>query len=223
MKGKMSLCSVSYNFEHYAGIDVEKLCNEIYEYVRKEFAEFNPQVSAPGSDMEMPDHVDVLLCKKDGSSFFEMDIWRRAINIPQDCQEDGLMLTVFIQNCDGTTYKKRHEYPKPWWKRKNESKNSTIHMKIKKTFYKNDDPEEILLRRAHKCSIRNKEQVEKSDKCGCFSCGNIFLSSEIVDYVPDEGGPTALCPYCHVDSVIGDASGITITTEFMKKMMKRWF
>ena len=51
MAAKMSLCTISYNYEHYAGIDVEKLSNIIYEYVKKEFADFNPQVSEPGSDI----------------------------------------------------------------------------------------------------------------------------------------------------------------------------
>ena len=101
MAAKMSLCTISYNYEHYAGIDVEKLSNIIYEYVKKEFADFNPQVSEPGSDMEMPDHVDMLLCKKDGSIFYESDILRRAVNIPHDCQTGGLVLEIFIQNCDG--------------------------------------------------------------------------------------------------------------------------
>ena len=78
MAAKMSLCTISYNYEHYAGIDVEKLSNIINEYVKKEFADFNPQVSEPGSDMEMPDHVDMQLCKKDGSIFYESDILRRA-------------------------------------------------------------------------------------------------------------------------------------------------
>ena len=31
MAAKMSLCTISYNYEHYAGIDVEKLSNIIYE------------------------------------------------------------------------------------------------------------------------------------------------------------------------------------------------
>ena len=35
MAAKMSLCTISYNYEHYAGIDVEKLSNIIYEYVKK--------------------------------------------------------------------------------------------------------------------------------------------------------------------------------------------
>ena len=69
---------------------------------------------------------------------------------------------------------------------------------------------------AHECSIRNKEQIEKSEKCGCFFCGEIFSPSEITDYLPDEP-PTAECPFCHTDSVIGDASGFPITKDFLKK------
>ncbi len=107
---KMSLCTIRYTYEHYAGIDVEKLSNGIYEYARKEFEEFHPQVSEPGGYMDMPDHVDLLLCKKDGSIFLEQDILRRAVNIPQACQEDGLVLEISIQNCDGTRSGKRHEY-----------------------------------------------------------------------------------------------------------------
>lgn len=133
MAVKMSLCTINYTFEHYAGIDVEKRSHDIYEYVCKAFADLNPQVSEPGSDMDMPDHVDLLLCKKDGNIFYEQDILRRAINIPQDCQEDGLVLEIFIQNCDGTRYKKRHAYPKPWWKGKADNKSDIKKLKIQKT------------------------------------------------------------------------------------------
>lgn len=35
MAAKMSLCTISYNYEHYAGIDVEKLSNIINEYVKR--------------------------------------------------------------------------------------------------------------------------------------------------------------------------------------------
>ena len=135
MAAKMSLCTISYNYEHYAGIDVEKLSNLIYEYVKKEFADFNPQVSEPGSDMEMPDHVDVLLCKKDGSIFYESDILRRAVNIPHECQGDGLVLEIFIQNCDGTRYKKIHKYQGSWMhKCKGSSKSGMRKLKIAKSF-----------------------------------------------------------------------------------------
>ena len=68
MAAKMSLCTISYNYEHYAGIDVEKLSNIINEYVKKEFADFNPQVSEPGSDMEMPDHVECCSARRMAAS-----------------------------------------------------------------------------------------------------------------------------------------------------------
>lgn len=153
MAAKMSLCTINYTYEHYAGIDVEKLSNIIYEYVKREFADFNPQVSEPGSDMEMPDHVDMLLCKKDGSIFYENDILCRTINIPKDCQYNGLVLNIFIQNCDGTRYKKRHEYPKPWWKHRTDGKSGIRQLKIAKSFGKRSagnqedkDSEEVYVR-----------------------------------------------------------------------------
>ena len=87
---------------------------------------------------------------------------------------------------------------------------------------KEQEEKDRIYKQAHDCSIRNKEQLEKSEKCGCFYCGEIFPPSEITDYVSD-GEPTALCPYCHIDSVIGDASSFPITPKFLKAMYKRWF
>ena len=81
---------------------------------------------------------------------------------------------------------------------------------------------ELQLKLAHYASFRNQEQIERSKQCGCFSCCHIFPASEVTDYVSREE-PTAICPYCHIDSVIGDASGYPVTEEFMEKMNKRWF
>ena len=80
--------------------------------------------------------------------------------------------------------------------------------------------EEIELKSAHSHSIHNKGEIELSSKCGCFSCSRIFLSSEVEDYTDD--GETALCPYCGVDSVIGDASGFRLSEGFLHSMHKRW-
>ena len=44
------------------------------------------------------------------SIFYEMDIQRRAINIPLDFQLEGLVLEINITTCDGTKYKKTHQY-----------------------------------------------------------------------------------------------------------------
>ena len=34
---------------------------------------------------------------------------------------------------------------------------------------KEEEEKDRIFRQAHDCSIRNKEQIEKSEKCGCFS------------------------------------------------------
>ncbi len=87
---------------------------------------------------------------------------------------------------------------------------------------KGSKDKERVYKEAHRCSIRNKEQLERSEKCGCFFCGRIFSPLEITSCVSPEE-PTAECPYCYTDSVIGDASGFPITEGFLKKMKRRWF
>ena len=110
MVGKMSLCIIKYTYTRYVGVDIEKYTRGIYEYVKEAFGELQPQMSEPGTIPDMPDYLDVVLIKKDGSNFLEMDIVRRAINIPRDYQLEGLVLEISITNCDGTEYKKTHHY-----------------------------------------------------------------------------------------------------------------
>lgn len=110
MAGKMSLCIIKYTYTRYVGVDIEKYTRGIYEYVKEAFGELQPQMSEPGTIPDMPDYLDVVLIKKDGSNFLEMDIVRRAINIPTDYQLDGLVLEINITNCDGTKYQKKHQY-----------------------------------------------------------------------------------------------------------------
>lgn len=79
------------------------------------------------------------------------------------------------------------------------------------------------LEQAHKHSISNKEEIEKSELCGCYFCKKIFKSSEIKEWLKDKNDGTAKCPHCLTDSVIGDASGYLITEELLNKMNKKWF
>ena len=110
MAGKMSLCIIKYTYTRYVGVDIEKYTHGIYEYVKEAFGELQPQMSEPRTIPDMPDYLDVVLIKKDGSNFLEMDIVRRAINIPRDFQMEGLVLEINITNCDGTKYQKKHQY-----------------------------------------------------------------------------------------------------------------
>ena len=110
MANKMSLCIIKYTYTQYAGVDIEKYTRGLFEYVKEAFGEFQPEMSEPGTIPDMPDYLDILLCKKDGSIFYKMDIERRAINIPLDFQMEGLVLEISISNCDGTKYKKIHHF-----------------------------------------------------------------------------------------------------------------
>ena len=75
---------------------------------------------------------------------------------------------------------------------------------------------------AHEFCSNNKEQLQNDRRCGCFYCLQIFAPMEIEDWIPDPQG-TARCPYCGVDSVIGEYSGFPITKDFLKKMKEYWF
>ena len=77
---------------------------------------------------------------------------------------------------------------------------------------------------AHEFSSGHREQLMKDSKCGCFCCLKIFDPKEIWWWIgPEDPGDTAICPYCFVDSVIGESSGYPITEEFLKKMQQYWF
>ena len=136
MTNKMSLCIIKYTYTQYVGVDIEKYTRGLFEYVKEAFGEFRPQMSEPGTIPDMPDYLDILLCKKDGSIFYEMDIQRRAINIPLDFQLEGLVLEINITNCDGTKFKKKHQYH-PFRNRngKEDIKKEVRQLKIKKTFF----------------------------------------------------------------------------------------
>ncbi len=77
-------------------------------------------------------------------------------------------------------------------------------------------------KKAHEHCTNNKSEIEKSEKCGCFYCLEIFDKGRIENWI-DENCDTALCPFCGNDSVIGDKSGFEITKEFLTEMKESWF
>ena len=77
--------------------------------------------------------------------------------------------------------------------------------------------------KAHEFSAHNKNALMGDNRCGCFNCMKIFSPSEINQYINDKPMETAVCPYCGVDSVIGESSGYPITEEFLMSMHSRWF
>ena len=81
--------------------------------------------------------------------------------------------------------------------------------------------------RAHQYCNNHMEALKKDKICGCFYCRKIFSPSEIKDWIIADNNcdryGTAICPYCGIDSVIGESSGYPITKEFMEEMHKVWF
>ena len=75
---------------------------------------------------------------------------------------------------------------------------------------------------AHRYCISHKPELSQDNICGCFYCGKMFSPTEITDWILDRHG-TALCPYCMIDSVIGESSGYPITPEFLCEMHRAWF
>lgn len=77
--------------------------------------------------------------------------------------------------------------------------------------------------RAHKYSINHRSSIIKDKICGCFYCLKIFRPDEISSWIDDASDQTALCPYCGIDSVLGENSGFPITINFLTKMNSYWF
>lgn len=75
---------------------------------------------------------------------------------------------------------------------------------------------------AHQYCINHKEQLIKDTVCGCFYCTRIFNPAKITTWIPDKSG-TAICPYCGIDSIIGESSGYPITKSFLAAMKQYWF
>ena len=50
-----------------------------------------------------------------------------------------------------------------------------------------------------------------------------YAPAKVEEWVNDDGGDTAICPLCAVDSVIGDASGVELSQQFLLAMHERWF
>jgi hypothetical protein len=69
---------------------------------------------------------------------------------------------------------------------------------------------------ARKYNLRNK--LLSSKQCGCFHCLELFPPTEINEWLgPDSDPSDALCPYCGIDSVLGDSEYPELSVEFLSR------
>ena len=64
----------------------------------------------------------------------------------------------------------------------------------------------LFLYYAHQHSFHNEQEIKRSVSCICFHCERWFYSRQVTMWCDEDnvGNRTARCPYCGVDSVLGD-------------------
>lgn len=82
------------------------------------------------------------------------------------------------------------------------------------------------LEAAHKHSAPNRDEIARSEVCGCLYCRSVFARTAITDWCDEVDGEnmTALCPRCGIDSVLPSASGYPVADkQFLERMHAYWF
>lgn len=80
---------------------------------------------------------------------------------------------------------------------------------------------EPILQAAHRHSLDNRRLLANGGQCGCFHCQRTFEAGEVTHW-GGRGGTTAICPYCHYDTVLSSQVD-PIDANFLRQMHDRWF
>ncbi len=79
------------------------------------------------------------------------------------------------------------------------------------------------LRQAHLGSSNHEDEILNSKQCGCFYCEAVFEPKEIIEWLEEgNGGKTAFCPNCGIDSVLSLKYPID-DNGFLAQMKFFWF
>src|SRR5947208_2853121 len=76
--------------------------------------------------------------------------------------------------------------------------------------------------RAHRHSIRHREEIRSSDQCGCFSCCTVFTPFEIKEWTGYEH-QSIPGTRCGIDGVLGSEYGSPLTRPFLRQLELHWF
>ena len=70
-------------------------------------------------------------------------------------------------------------------------------------------------------SVNNRDELLEAKHCGCYYCEKEFDVKMIKVWTDD--GFTAVCPYCHVDSVIPLPASKTNSKKLLHNLYKEYF
>jgi len=77
---------------------------------------------------------------------------------------------------------------------------------------------------SHKYCTDNFESISLSRYCACIYCKQSFSKEAVIDWIETKTEKTAVCPFCGIDSVIGDSTNAPITDNgFIETMHQHWF
>jgi hypothetical protein len=76
------------------------------------------------------------------------------------------------------------------------------------------------LKKIHDGCSNHKEALQNAKLCGCFYCSRTYGPSEINEWI--DGGDTALCPRCSIDSVIPLDDSVD-NASMLEAMSMYWF
>jgi hypothetical protein len=79
------------------------------------------------------------------------------------------------------------------------------------------------LKALHKHSFENIHLIREAKQAGCFCCLEVFPTSAIDEWLPDQHIQTACCPHCSVDSVLADDENVKLSHDLLKQMQTRYF
>ena len=73
---------------------------------------------------------------------------------------------------------------------------------------------------ARRHSHGNWDDLNRCMQCGCYSCGTIFLSNDIYNWIGLDArnidNATAICPFCGANTVIPDSSVYPLKKDFLE-------
>jgi hypothetical protein len=76
----------------------------------------------------------------------------------------------------------------------------------------------------HMHCFNNCQSISLSKNCVCIYCKQTFPKDSVIDWVETETEKTAICPFCGIDAVIGDATNAPIAdSEFIEAIHQHWF